>query len=129
RRDLMRKTGSLTQRSGSGRATSGASTPFDGAPGRFVYDRPAGEDVSRKRFVDTLEMSARRRVDQRYPGDEARGNLHLRRRNHLFRAANDARDAAAHQLRRAQTADDSELERVGANRSSNHWDLSCFREG
>jgi hypothetical protein len=74
-------------------------------------------------------VSAHRRVGQRDAGDEARGDFHLRRRDHLLGAARDAWNAAAHQLRRAQTADDGELERVGADRSSNHWDLSCFREG
>jgi hypothetical protein len=73
--------------------------------------------------------SARRRFDQWNTGDEARGDFHLRRRDHLLGTARDARNAAAHQLCRSQTTDDGKLEGIGADGSSNHWDLSCFREG
>ena len=56
-------------------------------------------------------------------GDLAGRDFDLRGRNHLVRAL-DAWDAAAHQLRGAQTGNHDELERIGAVRTLNHE--TCF---
>jgi hypothetical protein len=95
-----------------------------------IRAQPRTRDREQVRLRATpLATSARRRFDEWHTGDEARGDFHLRRRDHLLCAARNARNAAAHQLRCPQTADDGEFEGIGAHGSSNHWDLSCFWGG